>query len=136
MNTPSYLILISHRNARGGYKPHVLRKPPKRVADGPVVILNLDTSPPCVVSADPRTSYPFFAKHLPDQFVDHEGSLRDKTGKLIFAGPRVPNRSHVIEPADYPFTRNDLGKWLKSGATPDRSDLVDMISLSPKIDTL
>ena len=114
MNTPSYLTLISHRNARGGYKPHVLRKPPKRVADGPVVILNLDTSPPCVVSADPRTSYPFFAKHLPDQFVDHEGSLRDKTGKLIFAGPRVPNRSHVIEPADYPFTRNDLGKWLKS----------------------
>lgn len=110
-----FLILLCHRDARGKYRPFVLRKRPKRVAAGNALVIDLTTTPPCVVAADPKISYPFYSKHLPDQFVDHEGSLRNKTGAVVFPAPNLPDRRHVEEPTNHPFTRNNLGAWIKNG---------------------
>lgn len=110
-----FLILLCHRDARGKYRSFVLRKRPKRVAAGNVLVIDLTTTPPCVVAADPKISYPFYSKHLPDQFVDHEGSLRNKTGAVVFPAPNLPDRQHVEQPTNHPFTRNNLGAWIKGG---------------------
>lgn len=117
-----FLILLCHRDARGKYRPFVLRKRPKRVAAGNVLVIDLTTTPPCVVAADPKISYPFYSKHLPDQFVDHEGSLRNKTGAVVFPAPNLPDRQHVEEPTNHPFTRNNLGIWIKGGSVHYEND--------------
>ncbi|NBR00787.1 MAG: hypothetical protein EBT97_10130 [Actinobacteria bacterium] len=137
-----FLILLSHRNAANGkYRCFVLRKRPKRVAAGNALVIDLTTTPPCVVAADPKISYPFYSKHLPDQFVDHEGSLRNKTGAVVFPAPNLPDRQHVEEPTNHPFTRNNLGAWIKGGPstvqiypsntkTPTSwQDMADMLAL-------
>lgn len=137
-----FLILLCHRNAANGkYRCFVLRKRPKRMAAGNVLVIDLTTTPPCVVAADPKISYPFYAKHLPDQFVDHEGSLRNKTGAVVFPAPNLPDRRHVEEPTNHPFTRNNLGAWIKGGPstvqiypsntkTPTSwQDMADMLAL-------
>ena len=135
-----FLILLCHRDARGKYRPFVLRKRPKRVAAGNVLVIDLTTTPPCVVAADPKISYPFYSKHLPDQFVDHEGSLRNKTGAVVFPAPNLPDRQHVEQPTNHPFTRNNLGAWIKGGPpikkTPTSwQDMADMLSLIEPKDT-
>ena len=143
-----FLILLSHRNAANGkYRCFVLRKRPKRVAAGNALVIDLTTTPPCVVAADPKISYPFYSKHLPDQFVDHEGSLRNKTGAVVFPAPNLPDRQHVEEPTNHPFTRNKLAPWIKGGPstvqiypsntkTPTSwQDMADMLSLIEPKDT-
>jgi hypothetical protein len=124
-----FLILLCHRNAGNGkYRCFVLRERPRHVAAGNVLVIDLTTTPPRVVAADPKISYPFYSKHLPDQFVDHEGSLRNKTGAVVFPAPNLPDRQHVEEPTNHPFTRNNLGMWI-SGGPSRKQDMADMLTL-------
>ena len=56
------------------------------VNDRHCVILNLGSTPPRIVSVYSNCRYPYFSGHLPDQFLDHLGNLRNGQGRIVFVG--------------------------------------------------
>lgn len=82
------LILTWSRNPRGKacawkYRRQSKRKP--RATPTDCIVIDMGCEVPTVIAAYHCASYPFFARFLPEQFIDHAGNLRNREGKIVFA---------------------------------------------------
>ena len=93
------------------------------------VVIDLGLVPPVVVTAYHRCSYPFYAGLLPDQFMDHEGNLRNGQGAIIFAKREssLPTR----EPADDPHVQG-YTQWTTDSLVSTFPSMSDINISDPK----
>ena len=92
------LILTWSRSPRGKacawkYRRQSKRKP--RATPTDCIVIDMGCEVPTVIAAYHCASYPFFARFLPEQFIDHAGNLRNKQGRIVFAKEEKTNAALI-----------------------------------------
>lgn len=84
------------------------------------MVINLGSTPPCVVSVYSNCRYPYFAGHLPDQFLDHLGNLRNAQGGIVFLAEgnadTTPLETGRLSP--YMGTKSSYANWVVDTLNP------------------
>ena len=108
----------------------------ERVSSTNCLVIDLSSTPPKVLSVYSQCRYPYFAGHLPEQFLDPIGNLRNGQGRIVFLADGAEDTRELDEynqsrdGSVSPYLASTLSQWMRGYEGHDLQKAVKQLGLA------
>jgi hypothetical protein len=80
------------------------------------IVIDMSSTPPRVLSVYRHCRYTYFKDYLPDQFLDHEGNLRNGQGRIVFLAHEAEDTTAMDDDPNNvsPYITSATAYWIKT----------------------